>query len=551
MDYPYDLGAYSRTITAASADAQRWFDRGLNWCFGYHHEEALVCFETALQADPDCAMAHWGIGYAAGPNYNFPWDWMDPAGKAAALARSYDASRAALALASAVTPAERALIEALPARYPQRDPIDDQRPWNDAFADAMRRAHQAHPSDLDLRTIFVEAILNRTPWRMWDQRSAAPAPGAGTEEARAVLESAFRDLPGAMDHPGLLHLHVHLMEMSPHPEAALVTGDRLREVSPDMGHLVHMPTHIDIQCGHYRDAMHWNQKAIIADRRFYDRAGPMNFYSGYRIHNYHFAAYGAMFLGQYAPALAAADELIETMPEAFLRIASPPMANFFEGYVSIRQHVLVRFGKWQKIIAQMPPDDRDLYCNTTAMMHYAKGLAHAALGDVPGAEAEQALFRAAALQVPETRQIHNVKCVQLLAIAEHMLAGEIAYRRGEHDAAFARLRAAIALEDDLPYDEPWGWMQPVRHALGALLLEQGHADEAEAVYREDLGLAGTLPRAQIHPDNVWALRGLLDCLRRRGETVEAALIRQRLAFAGARADVPVAVSCFCARGMAA
>jgi tetratricopeptide (TPR) repeat protein len=495
-------------------------------------------------------MAHWGVAYAVGPNYNFPWELMDPAGKAAALARAHDACRAAVALVSGVTAAERALIEALPIRFPQRDPIDDQRPWNDAFADAMRLVHRADPNDLDLRAIFAEAILNRTPWQMWDLRTGEPAPGAGTLEAREVLEAAFRDLPGAMSHPGLLHLHVHLMEMSPYPQAALVSGDRLREVSPDMGHLVHMPTHIDIQCGHYRDAMHWNQKAIIADRKFYDRAGPMNFYSGYRIHNYHFAAYGAMFLGQYAPAIAAAHELIETMPEALLRIPSPPMANFFESYVSIRQHVLVRFGKWREIIAQDLPADRELYCNTVAMIHYAKGVAHAALGDVPAAQAEQTLFREAAKLVPKSRQIHNVLCVQLLAIAEEMLEGEIAYRRGAPDAAFARLRAAVTLEDDLPYDEPWGWMQPIRHALGALLLEQGRTTEAEAVYREDLGLGGALPRAQIHPDNLWALRGLLDCLERRSEIAEAGLIRQRVEFAAARADVPVAVSCFCARGEA-
>ncbi len=153
--------------------------------------------------------------------------------------------------------------------------------------------------------------------------------------------------------------------------------------------------------------------------------------------------------------------------------------------------------------------------------------------------------------MPKSRQLHNVPCVQLLAVAEEMLEGEIAYRRGEHEAAFARLRTAISLEDDLPYDEPWGWMQPVRHALGALLLEQGQAAEAEAIYREDLGLGGTLPRAQVHPDNLWALRGLLDCLKRRGETAEAALIRQRVDFAAARADLPVAVSCFCARDTAA
>ena len=551
MDYPYDLGPYTRAVTTASADAQRWFDRGLNWCFGYHHEEAVACFEKALEVDPSCAMAHWGVAYAAGPNYNYPWELQDPAGKAAALARCYDATRSALALVDTVTAPERALIEALPGRFPQRDPIEDQAPWNEAFTDGMRRAHRAHPDDLDIRCVFVEAILNRTPWKMWDVRTGLPTPGAGTLEAQDLLETAFRDRPAAMSHPGLLHLHVHLMEMSPHPEAALVTGDRLRELTPDMGHLVHMPTHIDIQCGHYRDAMHWNQKAAVADRKFYDRAGPMNFYSGYRIHNYHFAAYGAMFLGQFAPAIAAADELIETMPEAMLRIPSPPMADFFESYVAVRQHVLVRFGKWREILAQDLPADTELYCNTVAMMHYAKGVAHAALGDVAAAEAEQASFRAAAVRVPKSRYMHNVACVDTLAIAEAMLEGEIAYRRGEFDAAFGHLRKAIALEDDLPYDEPWGWMQPVRHALGALLLEQGRAAEAEMVYREDLGLGGTLPRAQIHPDNLWAMRGLLDCLERRGEVVEARLIRQRVELAVARADVPVSVSCFCARGKAA
>ncbi|HWF77519.1 MAG TPA: hypothetical protein VN694_10120 [Caulobacteraceae bacterium] len=551
MDYPYDVGAYRRPVTTRSPEAQAWFDRGLNWCFGYHHEEAGRCFEQALAADPGCAMAHWGLGYASGPNYNLPWKAMDDAGKAAALGKAYDAAQSALALIEGVTAPERALIAALPARYPHRAPAEELEPWNDAFADAMRLAHRAHPDDLDLTAIFVEAILNRTPWRMWDPKTGEPAPEAGTLEAREVLESAFRDLPGALAHPGLLHLYVHLMEMSPQPQLALDAADRLREIAPDMGHLTHMPTHIDIQCGHYRDAMHWNQKAMVADRKVYARDGALNMYSGYRAHNYHFAAYGAMFLGQYAPAIAAADEMIETLPEALLRTVSPPMADFFEGYVSIRQHVLIRFGKWREIIAEPPPSDPDLYLNTTAMLRYAKGVAHAALGEVAAAEAEQALFREAVRRVPKSRYIHNVRCVKLLAIAEEMLEGEIAYRRGEHDVAFARLRAAIALEDDLPYDEPWGWMQPVRHALGALLLEQGRVAEAEAVYREDLGLAGALPRAQIHPDNLWALRGLLDCLERRGDTAEAALVRQRVDFAAARADTPVAVSCFCARAAAA
>ena len=548
MEYPYDVGPYARKVTTGSEAARVWFNRGLNWCYGYHHEEALACFERALEADPGCAMAQWGIGYAAGPNYNYPWKLMDPAGRATALARAYDASRAALGLVDGVSAVERALIEALAVRYPAREPIEDQSGWDRDFAEAMRAVLGRHSRDLEVRAVFVEAILNITPWQMWDLRTGLPAEGAGTVEAEAVLEAGFRMVPGAMDHPGLLHLHVHLMEMSPTPEKALVTGDRLRQLTPDMGHLVHMPTHIDVQCGYYHDTMLWNQRAIVADRKYYARAGAMNFYTGYRIHNYHFAAYGAMFLGQFAPALAAVDEMISTMPEAMLRIASPPMADFFESYVSVRQHVLVRFGKWREIIEQALPDDAVLYSNTVAMMHYAKGVAHAALGEVAAAEAEQVLFRAAAGRVPTSRHMHNVCCVDALGVAEAMLAGEIAYRRGEYDAAFAHLRAAVVREDALPYDEPWGWMQPVRHALGALLLEQGRAGEAEAVYREDLGLGGRLPRAQVHPDNVWALRGLLDCLVARGETVEAAVIRQKLDFAAARADMAVMVSCFCATG---
>ena len=182
-------------MTTSSTEAQRWFDCGLNWCFAFHHEEVIACFEKALEADPNCAMAHWGIGYAAGPNYNFPWELMDSAGKAAALARSYDSARSALALADDVSAPERALIEALPARYPQRDPIDDQRPWNDAFADAMRLAHRAYPEDLDLRAIFVEALLNRTPWRMWDLRTGQPAPAPARSRRRTCSKPRFATCP--------------------------------------------------------------------------------------------------------------------------------------------------------------------------------------------------------------------------------------------------------------------------------------------------------------------------------------------------------------------
>jgi tetratricopeptide (TPR) repeat protein len=543
----YDLGAYTRPITTKSPEAQVWFDRGLNWVFGFNHEEAIKCFAKALERDPGCAMAHWGIAYAAGPNYNLPWHLYDPAGKAKALAAAYDAMQAALACVDRATPVEQALIRALPARYPQRDPIEDQSGWDKAYTKAMRAVFVSYRKDLDVRAVFAEAIMNETPWQMWDLSTGGPAEGAGTLEAVEVLESTFRDMPASWDHPGLLHLYVHLMEMSPFPQRALRAGDRLRDLVPDAGHLIHMPTHIDVLCGHYRDVVLYNQKAIAADRKFLEREGPMNVYALYRTHNHHFAIYGAMFLGQYTPAIQAAQELIDTTPEALLRIPSPPMADFIEGYIPMKQHVLVRFGKWREIIAQELPKDRELYCSTTAMMLYAKGVAHSTLGEIAEAEKARAAFLEAKARVPESRLVHNNTVQDLLGIAEEMLNGELEYRRGNFDAAFRHLRRSVELDDALPYDEPWGWMQPARHALGALLLEQGHVEEAEAVYRSDLGFDGKLSRACQHFENVWSLHGLYECLTRRGDTVEAPLIKSRLDLALARAEVPVRASCLCRR----
>ena len=328
-------------------------------------------------------------------------------------------------------------------------------------------------------------------------------------------------------------------------------GDRLRDLVPDAGHLIHMPTHIDVLCGHYRDVLVYNQKAIAVDRKFLAREGALNVYALYRTHDYHFAIYGAMFLGQYGAAMEAAQELIDTTPEGLLRIPSPPMADFVEGYLSMKQHVLVRFGKWQEIIAQELPRDPELYCSTTAMMLYAQAVAHSALGHIAQAEAAKAAFIEAKRRVPESRRVHNNTVRDLLAVAEEMLNGEIEYRRGNYEVAFAHLRRSVERDDALPYDEPWGWMQPTRHALGALLLEQGRVAEAEAIYRSDLGLDGKLSRACQHPDNLWSLHGLHECLTRRGETVEAALIKQRLDLALARSEVPVKASCFCRTKVAA
>ena len=547
MDDYYDLGSYSRTVTTASPEAQLWVDRGLVWTHAYNHEEAIRCFKRALEHDPACAMAHWGVAYASGPNYNLSWELMDPSGQTTALSASYDATQQALAAAVHATPAERALIGALAKRYPQRTPVDDMSGWNRAFTDAMREVFGAHRDDRDVRAVFAEAIMTETPWRMWNLATGQPTEGAGTDECRAVLEEAFAAQPAAWDHPGLLHLYVHLMEMSPFPERALRVGDRLRTVVPDAGHLVHMPTHIDVLCGNYHDVVVYNQKAVLADRKYVARDGAMNFYTLYRNHNLHFVVYGAMFLGQFTPALQAAQELIDTTPEALLRLQSPPMADFIEGFFAMKQHVLVRFGRWREILDQPLPEDRDLYCSTTAMMLYAKGVAHSVLGEIAEAEQVREAFRAARARVPKSRIVHNNTVPDLLGIAEAMLTGELEYRRGNVELAFAELRRAVALDDALPYDEPWGWMQPTRHALGALLLEQGRLAEAEAVYRADLGYDGKLARSSQHPDNVWSLHGLHECLARRGETVEAPLIKARLDIAMARTEVPIRASCLCRR----
>ena len=541
----YDLGAYRRPVTTHDADAQLWFDRGLNWLYGFNHAEAVACFERAIGIDDTCAMAHWGVAVAVGPNYNMPWHLMDPVTKARILGAAHAATERALARRDGVTAVEQALIDALPARYPQAEPIEDQMPWMRAFTDAMRSVRDAFPTDRDVAAVFADAILNETPWKMWDLATGGPAEDAGTEEARAVLEGALDELPGAWDHPGLLHLYVHLMEMSPVPELALRAGDRLRSLVPDAGHLIHMPTHIDVLCGNYHDVVLYNQKAVEADRRWLEREGPYNVYTLYRNHNHHFVIYGAMFLGQFSAAMEAAEELIATTPEEFLRTETPPFADPAEAFVAMKQHVLVRFGRWEEIVAQELPEDRELYSATTAIMRYARTVAHSALGNVDEAARERAAFADAKARVPETRRVHNNTVVDLLEVAEAMADGELEYRRGNHELAFDHLRRAVQLEDDLDYDEPWGWMQPTRHALGALLLEQDRYEEAEAVYRADLGLDDTLSRATQHPNNLWSLHGLHECLTHRGEQVESALIKRQLDLALARSEVEVKASCYC------
>ncbi|MEU6354738.1 hypothetical protein ABZ896_36385 [Streptomyces sp. NPDC047072] len=543
MEY-YDLGSHSRPVTTDSAEAQLWFDRGLVWTYAFHHEEAVACFEAAAAADPDCAMAYWGIAYALGPNYNKPWEFFDGDDLARTVERTHTAVE--LAHEKATDTLERALIGALRARYPQAEPAADCAVWNAPYAESMRAVHQLAPGDADIAALYADALMNLTPWQLWDLRAGEPAAGARTREARDVLERAL-GTPAGRIHPGVLHLYIHLMEMSPTPEAALAVADRLRGLVPDAGHLLHMPSHLEVLCGDYRRVVSDNSAAVAADEKYRARSGAMNFYTLYRAHNHHFRIYGAMFLGRYEVALEAAAELEASVPEDLLRVESPPMADWLEAFLAMRVHVLIRFGRWADLLDLPLPADAGLYCVSTAMLHYARGVALSATGRVPEAEAERALFQQARAKVPETRMLFNNTCADILAIASAMLDGELAYRKGEFDTAFTALERSVELDDTLPYDEPWGWMQPTRHALGALLLEQGRVAEAEAVYRADLGLDDTLPRALQHPDNVWALHGLHECLVRRDKAAEARLVERRLRVAAALADVPIEASCYCRR----
>ncbi|RJE23287.1 hypothetical protein PHISCL_04361 [Aspergillus sclerotialis] len=542
-DY-YNLGSFHRPISTTSQDAQTWFDRGLVWCYAFNHEESAKCFEQAIAIDPKCAMAYWGLAYTLGPNYNKPWDVFDNHERQLTLNRTSRAATEARSCASSTTPVESALISTLQYRCPQSLESQDWPALSEKYVDAMRSVYRRFPDDLDVATLYADALMNITPWDLWDIRTGQPAPNSHTLEAKGVLDRALKQ-DSAYTHPGLLHLYIHLMEMSSAPELALRVADYLRGLVPDAGHLNHMPTHLDVLCGDYRRAIASNSDAIRADEKFLARAGPLNFYTLYRSHNFHFRIYAAMFAGQSMVTLDTVAQLEASIPEELLRVESPPMADWLEGFLGMRMHALIRFGLWDKILDLPLPQDTNLYCVTTAMVHYAKGIALASLSRVDEAYQERSFFIDAVKHVPSSRTVFNNKCIDVLKIAHAMLDGELEYRRGNVNLAFEHLRRAIKLDDGLPYDEPWGWIQPVRHAYGALLLEQGAVEDAAAVYKADLGLDSTLPRPLQHPNNVWALHGYHECLTKLGRTAEACIIEKQLRLALATADVPIESSCFC------
>ncbi|KAK3662456.1 hypothetical protein LTR22_006735 [Elasticomyces elasticus] len=527
IDHPsepyFDLGSYQWVVTSDSPEAQLWANRGLIWAYSFNYEEGLKCFERAAKSEPSCAMAYWGIAFCAGPNYNKAWTFFAKQDVLSSTRTANEALEHASQLAAQGTPTEQRLIEALAARFPPTDTVpDDFSHLDRAYADAMRPVYQAHPEDVDVAALFAEALMCISPRGLWNLDTGKPT-GSHSVEAREIIETAFES-PEGFSHPAHCHLYIHLMEMSPTPELALPAADRLRGMVPDASHMLHMPTHIDAAVGDYRRGVDSNNEAIAADDKYFAIESESLLYRAYRVHYVSAKLYSALMSGRFRDALAAAEKLEQIIDNKLLTATRLNMADWVEAHLASKAHVLIRFGRWEDILCLELPVDRKLYCSTTAVILYARGIAFSALGRIEEAEAAQLEFIAARELVPKSR-LNSIpaKEYDVLGVAAAMLAGELHYRKGNVDIAFSTLREAAAREDALAYSDPPPWMQPVRHALGGLLLEQGRVEDAEQVFREDTGYAKGFPRRKAKPNNVWGLHGLHEALTRAGKEDEATL----------------------------
>tara|TARA_R110002096_G_scaffold14981_2_gene52856 strand:+ start:736 stop:2421 length:1686 start_codon:yes stop_codon:yes gene_type:complete len=514
-------GGYHRTIPDAAGDAQRWFDQALQLVYGFNHDAGVRSFARAALEDPECAWAWWGIAYGYGVDVNNNQVTEDEA------KRAFAAAQRAMALVESghVDPVGSALIRAAAKRAVFPLP-KDRSDLDEAYADAMRLAWQAHPEDPDVGALYAESLMNLQPWNYW---SVAGEPLQRAAEIVAVLERVMQIDPM---HPGANHFYIHAVEASKDPARAVAAAERLEHLVPGSGHLVHMPSHIYINVGRYADATAANQRAIQADAAYFATVGEPTFYSVYYLHNFHFLAYAAMMEGRSKVALDAMRQMEAEAPPGFLEA----FTAFADGLMPAVLHGLIRFGKWQEILAQ--PEYPAFRKVSTAMRHYARAVALANLRRTDEAQRELELFRAAQRETPEDWMMGVNPAAKVYAIADKMAAGEILFQEGKVEQALTALREAVAAEDALVYDEPPGWMLPVRHALGALLLVADRAEEAETVYRRDL---------KKHRANAWALLGLEQALRKQGRATEADALKPKVEAAWARADVTPPASCYCGK----
>jgi len=511
------LGAHRMPVTTTVPEAQRYFDQGLALTYGFNHMEAARSFAYAAKLDPECAMAYWGQALALGPNLNMP---MTPEHGA----QCWKAISRAMELRDMASEKERALIEALAKRF-DKDPRAERDPLNTAYVAAMAECYNRWPEDADVATLYAESLMARSPWNYWHP-DGHPRPDTPT--ILAVLEKGIATDP---QNPGPHHFYIHAVEASPYPQRALASAEALGALVPGAGHLVHMPSHIFIRVGRYGDAVTCNQKAVAADEGYIDQCRAQGIYPlGYYPHNIHFLWAAAMLDGQSRVALESSEKLTETVPGEM-----PGHGLSLETFTVAPLFTLVRFGKWDEILAlPQPPAEQEF---RTAIWHHARGMALTRLGRLDEAQRELDALTAVT-QRPRLKELLWLSSpVKVITIASDVLAGEIAAARKDYDAALAHYERAVRLEDSLPYNEPPEWAYPVRHYLGAALLEAGRPTEAEAVYWEDL---------RRHPNNGYALFGLRESLRAQGTTGEARLpeVEARFKEAWARADITLTASRF-------
>jgi len=518
----YDgLGSYTRKISTKSAEAQKYFDQGINFYFGFNHGAALRAFQAAETLDPGCAMNYWGAALACDGDINFPGflpGMEDLAWKQIQLAREH---------AVDASPVEQALIEALASRYAEHQP-DDRSSLDQAYADAMRAVWKKYSNDPDVGSLFAESMMDLRPWDQW---TADGRPEPGTDEILATLETVLKNTP---QHPFANHLYIHAVEASSHPERAIAAADRLGNLQPGLAHEVHMPSHIYIRVGHWADAVTANLNAVAADRRYRSVFGePKGFIVFYAAHNHQMLAYAAMMTGQKQLAVEHIRAMVQGIPEEDIK----KYAEVVEALCAEPYEVLIRFGLWDEILAE--PDHPEFEVFTRAFRHAARGIAYAAKGDTKAARTEQSAFLEAAKLIPAENKLLNNSCASVLKVVTPMLNGEILVREGDLDGGLAQLREAVAAEDALNYDEPPGWILPVRHSLGANLMQAGRYAEAEQVYRADL--------AHL-PENGWSLYGLARCLQLQGKRNEATAVEARFQKIWANADMQITSSCLCVKG---
>jgi tetratricopeptide (TPR) repeat protein len=515
----YDgMGTFQRPVSTHSADAQRFFDQGMRFLWVFNHDESTRSFARALELDPGCAMCAWGVALTIGPNYNLP-DLVKPRAKIA-----FEASTQAHSLSGSANTVDRALISALTHRYPNAQPLNAQTaaPVLTDYATAMRDVARRFPDDLDVQTLYAEAMMNLHAWKLWN---ADGRPAEGTPEIVATLESVLVRQPM---HVGALHYYVHAMEASPHPEKAIVAAERLRGLAPAAGHLEHMPAHILQRVGRYEEAAEANRKGAAADLAYMAKTTPLDYYPMYLGHNYQFLAFSTAMQGREAETLDAVRRSRVSMPDAMLK--EMPGADW---YVAELYTAHVRFGKWDALLIEKSPDPS--LPGLTGGYLYATAVALAAK-DRP-AEARERLVQLNTLIAnlpPETPAGQNT-LRDVLAVATRVAAARIAASEGRHQDALHDLRDAVRLEDGLAYNEPSDWFFPVRHVLGAELLRAGVPREAERVYRDELKL-------QAHDG--WALRGLAQALEAEGQSAEARAADAQFRQAWRHATVSITTSAF-------